>query len=100
MFLVDIAEVVPNDENVAEVRRAVTSRKSHFLSLEDAITHVKQLVQKEPAPAMTFFKIHGNGTTIHADSFGNPLPIKDWTAFAPALCETKQWVYDPDKMVF
>jgi len=100
MYLVNIGEVKPNEDNEAVIHKVHTSRKTHFISLEDAIVYVKQLVEKEPAPPLTFFKVHGNGTVIHTDSFGNPLPIKDWTKFAPALCEAKGWVYIPENMAF
>lgn len=100
MYLIEIAEVKPNSDNEAIIIKSHTSRKSHFLSLEDAIAHIKQLVAKEPAPAMTFFKIHGNGSLAYADAFGNPLPLRDWSAFIAALCGAKGWTFDPAKLAF
>lgn len=100
MFLVEIAQIRPTDDNEAILYKMPSSRKSHFLALEDAISHIKQLIAKEPAPPMTFFKIHGNGSLAYADAFGNPLPLRDWSAFIAALCGAKGWTFDPANLVF
>jgi len=100
MYTVEIAQIKTNENNEAVVYRMPTSRKSHFLAFEDTISNIKQLIEKEAPPSLTFFKIHGNGSLAYADEFGNPLPIKDWDKFSSALCEAKGWVFAPDKMTF
>lgn len=100
MYKVDIAEVVTNEEGIAEMRKVMQSRTSHLLSIEDAVMYIKNMIRKEPAPPNTFFKIHGNGSLGYADSFGNPLPIPDWDKFSAALCDARGWVYNPEKMQF
>ena len=102
MFTIDVAEVTTNENNVAEVNVFYSGHKTHYMTFEDAVVSIKQKVKSEPPPfgKVIIFKIHGEGRTGYADSFGNPLPLKNWEQFAPALCEAKGWIYDEQSMKF
>lgn len=100
MYLIEIAEVKPNSKNEAEVIKVRTSKKVYYGSLEEAIQQVKNLVAKETPPPNTFFKVHGNGSLAYTDALGNPLPIRNWEKFAPALCEARKWKFIEEKMIF